>query len=396
MDDLFRKAVPVLDKLEKAGYEAYFVGGCVRDHLIGRPIHDVDIASSATPEEVKSLFPKTVDVGIEHGTIMVLEEGSSYEVTTFRTETGYSDFRRPDAVTFVRSLEEDLKRRDFSMNSIAMDKQGKLIDPYNGRQDIESRIIKTVGNPEDRFREDALRMMRAIRFVSQLGFRVDDKAFHSLQTHGALLQNIAMERIFSEFEKIVAGPFKAAALRMLLESNIHEYLPGFRDQRDNIAQLLEYPLEQLNSDEVWALLLFHIESETEEHLLRAWKMPVKKMKKIKKICRLALKTPFFAGNELELFSAGRTAAVEAGKVWACLHNEDPVMGEDVGKAYDRLVIKDKKELDVTGNDLLQWSGKNGGPWVKDSLDQALSAVLTQKVHNNKTEIREWLRQCNLI
>ena len=134
----FVRAVPVLERLEQRGHLAYFVGGSVRDSIMGKEIHDVDIATSATPQEVKELFDRTIDVGIQHGTVLVFHEGEPYEVTTFRTESQYKDFRRPEQVEFVTSLLEDLKRRDFTMNAMAMDKDGILYDPFKGREDIES------------------------------------------------------------------------------------------------------------------------------------------------------------------------------------------------------------------------------------------------------------------
>lgn len=137
LDSEFMKALPVIQKIQEAGYEAYFVGGSVRDRILKKPIADVDIATSAFPMEVKEIFPRTVDVGIEHGTVMVLFEGEGYEVTTFRTESTYQDYRRPDTVTFVRSLEEDLKRRDFTVNALAMNSEGELIDYFGGLKDIE-------------------------------------------------------------------------------------------------------------------------------------------------------------------------------------------------------------------------------------------------------------------
>lgn len=181
MKPIFQRAIPIIEKLEEAGYEAYFVGGAVRDLLIGREIADVDIATSATPIEMKAIFSKTVDVGIEHGTILILLKGEAYEVTTYRAESTYSDFRRPDEVRFIRHLKEDLQRRDFTMNSIAMDKNGELIDPFAGREAIKNREIKTVGSSEERFNEDALRMMRALRFKSQLGFLLEEGTYDALK-----------------------------------------------------------------------------------------------------------------------------------------------------------------------------------------------------------------------
>ena len=147
----YQKAIPVLKKLENEGYEAYFVGGSVRDILLNQPIHDVDIATSAFPEEIKQLFPKTIDIGIEHGTVLVLENDEQYEITTFRTESTYQDYRRPDHVEFVRSLAEDLKRRDFTINAFALKEDGEIIDLFDGLQDLEEQILRAVGNPHERF-----------------------------------------------------------------------------------------------------------------------------------------------------------------------------------------------------------------------------------------------------
>ncbi len=158
----FKRALPILNTLKDAGYEAYFVGGSVRDTLLGLPIHDVDIATSAYPEEVKQIFNKTVDTGIEHGTVMVLDHGEGYEITTFRTESTYQDYRRPEKVEFVRSLQEDLKRRDLTINALAMDAAGEIIDLFDGLTDLKMKVIRAVGDPNERFNEDALRMMRQL------------------------------------------------------------------------------------------------------------------------------------------------------------------------------------------------------------------------------------------
>lgn len=152
-----------------------------------------------------AIFPRTVPVGIAHGTVMVIERGVSYEVTTFRKEGRYEDYRRPKDVTFVRSLNEDLQRRDFTMNAIAMNEYGEIIDPFGGVEALKQRIIETVGDAAERFNEDALRMMRALRFVSQLGFSLSLKTKQAIIQYGHLLQHIAVERIAVEFEKLLLG-----------------------------------------------------------------------------------------------------------------------------------------------------------------------------------------------
>ena len=163
----------IIKTLEDAGFEARYVGGCVRDTLLDRPIHDWDIASQALPEDVLRLFPHCVPTGIRHGTVTVLLDGVSAEVTTYRLDGAYHDGRHPDGVRFVRSLAEDLARRDFTINAMAMDESGAVTDLFGGREDLSRRVIRCVGEPETRFREDALRMLRAYRFAAQLGFSLD-------------------------------------------------------------------------------------------------------------------------------------------------------------------------------------------------------------------------------
>ena len=158
---LFEDAKPIIKKIKEQGFEAYFVGGSVRDYLMNKDIHDIDITTSATPDEIESIFPKTVPIGKEHGTINVLFNNSSYEITTFRTEEEYVNHRKPNGVVFVRDLYEDVKRRDFTINAIAMDEEYTIIDYFNGKADIKAENIKTVGNAEERFEEDALRIIRA-------------------------------------------------------------------------------------------------------------------------------------------------------------------------------------------------------------------------------------------
>ena len=163
----------ILQTLERAGFEARYVGGCVRDTLLGRPVHDWDIASQALPEDVLRLFPRCVPTGLQHGTVTVLLDGTSAEVTTYRLDGAYHDSRHPDGVRFVRSLADDLARRDFTINAMAMDLSGSITDLFGGREDLARGVIRCVGDAETRFREDALRMLRARRFAAQLGFALE-------------------------------------------------------------------------------------------------------------------------------------------------------------------------------------------------------------------------------
>lgn len=197
----------ILSVLEYKGFKAYIVGGCVRDILMKKAPHDYDIATSASPEQIKSLFNKTTDTGIKHGTVTVIENGIPFEVTTFRTESGYSDLRRPDKVYFVKDIKEDLSRRDFTMNAIACSLNGEIADPFGGQNDIKNKIIKTVGNPNKRFSEDALRILRLFRFSSALNFLPEKNTLNAALELSNELKKISTERIVSELKKTVCSDF---------------------------------------------------------------------------------------------------------------------------------------------------------------------------------------------
>ena len=192
--------------LWQAGFEAYPVGGCVRDLLLARTPQDWDICTSALPPQVQSLFPHTVPTGIDYGTVTVVLDGQGLEVTTFRCEGGYRDGRRPDAVSFVSSLTDDLSRRDFTVNAMALAPDGAVIDPFGGQADLESRVIRCVGAPMQRFQEDRLRMFRAIRFAAQLNFTLAPELVHALEELGLQPHHLPAERIRPEVEKTLCAP----------------------------------------------------------------------------------------------------------------------------------------------------------------------------------------------
>lgn len=203
----FQKALPILEKIKNKNYEVYFVGGSVRDVLLNRPIHDVDIATSAYPQEIKTIFSRTVDVGIEHGTVLVLNGDDGYEVTTFRTEDVYVDFRRPSHVNFVRSLNEDLKRRDFTINALALTDKGEIIDLFHGIEDLNQKVLRAVGVAKERFREDALRILRGFRFAAHLDFIIEKETLEAMKESSSLLEKISIERSFIELDKLLTSPF---------------------------------------------------------------------------------------------------------------------------------------------------------------------------------------------
>jgi len=201
--ELPRKVKEIISRLEEGGFEAYAVGGCVRDVLLSRTPPDWDITTSARPEEIKALFPRTVDTGIAHGTVTVLIGKEAFEVTTYRADGTYLDGRHPVSVTFLPCLEEDLKRRDFTINAMAYNEKRGLVDLFDGISDLEDGVIRCVGEPGDRFGEDALRMMRAVRFSAQLGFRIDGAALDAAAAMHDSVGIVSAERTSSEFVKIL-------------------------------------------------------------------------------------------------------------------------------------------------------------------------------------------------
>lgn len=204
--DLPEKVKFIIDTITAAGFEAFAVGGCIRDSILGRIPADWDITTSAKPEQVKALFAKTFDTGIQHGTITVLLEKEGFEVTTYRIDGEYEDSRHPKEVVFTSNLVEDLKRRDFTINAMAYNEMVGLVDEFGGLQDIDDGVIRCVGNPGERFSEDALRIMRAIRFSAQLGYEIEEKTKQAIVELAHTLQNISAERIQVELVKLLCSP----------------------------------------------------------------------------------------------------------------------------------------------------------------------------------------------
>ncbi|MGM9923139.1 MAG: CCA tRNA nucleotidyltransferase [Bacillus sp. (in: firmicutes)] len=397
MNELFIQALPILQKLEAGGFEAVFVGGCVRDYLLKRPIHDVDIATSATPQEVKRIFKKTVDVGIQHGTVLVIENGASYEITTYRAESEYEGNRKPKEVKFIRSLQDDLERRDFTMNAIAMNARGEIIDPFEGRQAIQNELIDTVGNAGERFSEDALRMMRALRFVSQLSFTCSDRTLQALCEHRDLLHNISIERITAEFEKLLDGRNVQQALRLLLDTQLFRYMPGFAAKEAELAQASRYDVRTLDSlDEKWALLLYFVTSLDEiEMFLRAWKLPVKRIRSIQAILRAVHAGNF--QNKMTLFTNGLDCSLSAVRLASLIKYKNPQsIEEQVISMWNALPIRETSQLAVDGTLLKEWSSRPQGPWIKETLHIITEKVLNLEIPNEIQAIKKEVLRCNLI
>lgn len=229
----------IINKIYENNYEAYIVGGCVRDAILGFEPNDYDITTSASPNTIQEIFKdfKCIETGIEHGTVSVVIEDEIFEITTYRIEGEYKDHRRPDKVDFTDRLEEDLKRRDFTINAMAYNEKKGLIDLFGGKEDLNNKIIKTVGNPYDRFNEDGLRMIRAIRFSSKLNFTIEKETLKAIYDKSFIINNISLERITDEFTKIILSD-KPENIKYLFETKLLKYLNISNE--DNIDKLTQF------------------------------------------------------------------------------------------------------------------------------------------------------------
>lgn len=392
----FLEAIPVLQKIIDAGYEAYFVGGSVRDSLLNREITDIDIASSALPEEIKLIFPKTFDVGIEHGTVVVLHNNQTYEITTFRTESTYKNFRRPETVNFVRSLQEDLKRRDFTMNAMALTMDGTIVDYFNGQAHLKEKMIQTVGNAKDRFQEDALRMLRAVRFASQLGFFIEENTMEAIRDRGHLLEHISVERKLTEFNKLLDGPYINQGINYLVNTSIYTYLPQLQQFKDSLMKLAELSLNDLTLVEKWTILLYvaRLSEEETARFLTAWKQPTKVIKQIKQLLKWLNFRETLVWDSYHLYTAQLHTVISVEKIRSVL-SMAIVDIDSLNEMYDQLPIKSRDEIVVSGKDIIAWAQRRQGPWVREIIEAMECAIINKQLLNQKSEIEVWVHQCLL-
>lgn len=432
-------AEKILRILEESGYEAYVVGGCVRDSILGRRPDDWDITTSASPEQVKGLFRKTVDTGLQHGTVTVLMDKEGFEVTTYRVDGDYEDGRHPKEVMFTSSLEEDLKRRDFTINAMAYHPDRGLVDLFHGLEDMENQVIRCVGNPMERFQEDALRILRAVRFSAQLGFTIEENTREGIRSLAPNLKNVSAERIQVELVKLLVSPHPDY-LRTAYETGItKEFLPEFdtcmkTEQNTshhcyNVGEHTLHSLLNIRADKVLRLtMLLHdmgkpVVKKTDEagrdhfkmHGQKSEQMAKTILRRLKfdndtlnKVCRLvkwhdARPLPEMAavrravnkiGEDIfPLYLEVQMADMMAQSTYRCQEKEERIRG--VKKCYEEIMEKKQcvslKTLAVTGRDLIA-AGCRPGPELGDILDGMLEHVLEYPEENTKERLMELLKK----
>ena len=412
----------ILSKLEEAGFEAYAVGGCIRDSILGREPEDWDITTSALPKDIKACFKRTVDTGIEHGTVTVLLGDDSFEVTTYRIDGEYRDLRHPAEVSFTNRVAEDLRRRDFTINAMAYNPATGLLDLFDGRKDLEAGIIRCVGVPDERFSEDALRILRAVRFAAQLGFEVEPGTAEAISGHAANLRAVSRERILTEITKLIcsghieriedlfklglapyiAGDFSSIDIRQLKE--LKAACPALvKDKAVPDAFQLDRAAELSARYVRFAFLTEGMKTDSVRRMLKELKSDNDTLNKCITLQRMVFKPipsdrylikKEMSGMPPELFKDLlwlKEASRGTGLYAACSKEED--LDEAVRLHEDILIKKEPvylKDLSVTGADL-KAAGIAEGPEIGRQLKDFLDMVHRDPYMNTKEKLMGSLR-----
>lgn len=372
--DKFKGAIDILKIFNRNGYEAYFVGGCVRDYLLGEEFSDIDITTNALPEEVKKIFRKSIDTGIQHGTVTILVNGEGYEVTTFRTEDEYTNHRAPEKVEFVSDLKEDLDRRDFTINAMALDSNGILFDYHNGEKDLSSGVIRTVNNPNERFYEDALRMLRAFRFSSKLGFEIEYDTLEAIKKNAELIKFISIERIVNEFKKLLSGKGNLRSLELLLDSKLNTYIL-FLEEIETIQDFSKYSFCQ-------SLYILAKINDISFDILKELKLSNKEIKLIKEYDKIKENFINNVPIELILYKYNFEDVVFIAEYFS-YNNRNNIEN-------CKLTINSFDEVDITSQEIISTIGEKPGPWIKSVVSELEHEILLNRLDNNRKDILDFL------
>lgn len=383
----------VIGKIRDAGYEAFAVGGCVRDTLLGRTPEDWDVTTSARPEAVKAIFERTVDTGLQHGTVTVLKNRKGYEVTTYRIDGEYHDGRHPDSVEFTPNLLEDLKRRDFTINAMAYSHETGIVDEFGGMEDLKAGIVRCVGRPEDRFTEDALRLLRALRFSAQLGFEIEESTYAAIKTIAPNLAKVSKERVQAELTKLLLSAHPERIL-LLKETGLSaQIVPGF----DAVfAPALFSKLSQLPAEKSlrWAGFLLCQSTKQAEAVLKGLKMDNETIGNVSRMIEGAKKT-----LPLEKPAVRRAMSrYTAYQLEGALKLKELMGSPDAGeiRRLREEIIRDGdcvslKDLAVKGRDLLE-AGVERGPMVGEILNHLFDLVLLHPEKNDRELLLKEVRR----
>lgn len=355
------QVLKVLEEITSHGYKAYIVGGYVRNHLLNLPSNDVDITTNATPKELMEIFDQSIPTE-DYGSVTVVKKGVKFEITTFRKEYDYVDHRRPNKIEYIDDLYEDLLRRDFICNTICMDKDGNIIDYLNGKSDLDNRIIRSVGDPKEKFYEDSLRMLRAIRFATILDFSLDSEIIEAIKENKAYLKELSYARKKEELDKIFSSPNAYKGVQLMLELGMDKDL-----ELDKLSQV-----SPTNSSlGIWSILNVvdkYPFSSNEKELI--------------KLINLALNHN--NTDPMSLYTYGLYANSVAGDI----KNTDIKL---ITESYNNLVIHGRKELDITSDEIMNILNRAPGEYMSEVYSDIEKEVLYKRLDNNKKSISEYIK-----
>lgn len=380
MNNLLENAKVVIRRLKDSGYDAYIVGGYVRDHLLGIPSDDIDITTNATPNEVTNLFKKVKETGKKYGTVTVFIEENKYEVTTFRKDGIYKNNRHPEDVLYSKEITHDLSRRDFTVNALIMDEFEEVQDYHNGLDDLNKRIIKTINNPKERFTEDALRILRAFRFVSKLGFDIEQDTFEAIKELRHLIQNISIERVMVELEKIFKGPYRKKAVTYMVASEISKELYGIHEGLVALSDIEETvsPLE--------AFIICFIKGRYDDK----WRFSNKNYRIIEQVINLHEVTKEDYFNKFIIFSNKLDICLLANRINVLLgyHNQEAA----IKKMHEEMAVHDVCDLAYKGQHILEDTNLTQRSVIGLVIDELLFVVLMDILPNDYETLKGFALQ----
>lgn len=359
MNKIEEKALKILNILNDNNHESYIVGGYVRDKLLNRKSNDIDICTSATPKEVMNLFPNTSSPN--YGSINIIYKNTNFDITTFRKEIRYEDNRLPVEIKYINSIKKDLLRRDFTINTLCIDKDGQIIDYLNAIPDLNNHIIKTVGDPKYRLKEDSLRILRAIRFATILDFNIEEETKHYLKKYAYLLKNLSYQRKKQELDKIFTSIHKEKGIKLLVELEIDKYL-----DLPNLKNII--PCSDLNG--IWTQL-------NVDNLYPFTKVEKNHIKKIRELLSLDVYNPYIIYT-YGLYTSTVVYQIKKEKI------------SILNKIYNNLPIHNKKEIKITGKDIIKLLSISPGNNLKIILNDIEKQIVVGNIPNNQKEIENYM------
>lgn len=356
-------ALKLLKELVKHSYKAYIVGGFVRDHILGIESNDIDITTNATPKEIKEIFQDSCLPNEDYGSVVVMKKGIRFDITTFRKEITYADNRRPIEIKYIDDLYPDILRRDFIINTLCMDENGEILDYLGGQEDIKNRIIRTVGDAKERFHEDSLRMLRAIRFATILDFKLSDEVIDAIREEKHLLKDLSYYRKKEELDKIFNCPNRDYGIRLLLDLEVYKELELY-----NLNKIIGCPVE--SSIAIWSLL-----NVTSKYPFN--KNELELIDHINKALELNNLDP------MSLYKYGLYVNSCAGKIKG-------IDLKNINESYNNLVIKSRDEIDINSTMIMEALDRKPGKYLKDIYDDIEREILYRRLENNHMKIIHYI------